>query len=110
METVVGKWRLINMEQWDQDFIDLVEPGYLTFKRGGTGTMIFGAVNLSLDWEQSDDGKIEFTFDGFDEMDEVSGRGSAAVVASQLVGKIAFHQGDRSAFTAEKWTREHSRT
>jgi len=48
MKTPVGKWRLIDMEQWDQDFIDLVEPGYIAFKRGGTGEMVFGAVNEGM--------------------------------------------------------------
>ena len=109
MKSIVGKWRLIDMEQWDQEFIDLVEPGYIAFKQTGTGAMVFGAVNLSLTWEQSRPGKVEFTFEGFDEMDEVSGRGSAKVVRSQLAGKIAFHQGERSGFVAKKWSRRNSR-
>jgi hypothetical protein len=109
MKSIIGKWRLIDMEQWDQEFIDLVEPGYIAFKKSGTGEMVFGAVNLSLAWEETQRGTAEFTFEGFDEMDEVSGRGSAGVLAGQLSGKIAFHQGERSGFVAEEWTRRNSR-
>ena len=72
---VMGKWRLIEMEQWDQEFIDLVEPGFISLQKGGRGEMRFGAVSLELDWEISEAGKAAFTFTGFDEMDETSGKG-----------------------------------
>ena len=106
MTTIVGKWRLLDMEQWDQDFIDLVEPGYISFKKDGTGEMVFGAVNLSLNWERTGNGKAEFTFSGFDEMDEVSGRGTVFVSSCQLGGRINFHQGERSGFVAKKWSKK----
>ena len=28
----MGTWRIIAMEQWDQDYIDLVVPGYFSFR------------------------------------------------------------------------------
>jgi hypothetical protein len=28
----MGTWRIIEMEQWDQDYIDLVVPGYFSFR------------------------------------------------------------------------------
>jgi hypothetical protein len=31
----IGKWRVIGMEQLDQDFVDLVSPGHITFKKDG---------------------------------------------------------------------------
>ena len=34
----IGKWRISEMEQWDQDFIDLVVPGYINFEKGGDGS------------------------------------------------------------------------
>ena len=104
MHDMIGKWRLIEMEQWDQEFIDLDEPGFISFKKRGQGEMRFGAVSLNLDWVSSDDGKAEFSFQGFDEMDEVSGRGWAKIVSGRLTGLIRFHQGDKSGFTAEPWS------
>ena len=46
--------------------------------------------------------RVGFTFAGFDEGDEISGRGWVAVEGKQLAGQIAFHQGDESAFKARK--------
>ena len=86
---VIGKWRLIEMEQWDQDFIDLVEPGFISFQKDGRGEMRFGAVSLELDWEINQAGKAEFTFTGFDEMDETSGKGWAAPAQERLVGRTS---------------------
>jgi hypothetical protein len=39
---VIGKWRLIEMEQWDQEFIDLVEPGFISFQKGGRQGRLVG--------------------------------------------------------------------
>jgi hypothetical protein len=100
---IVGKWRLIEMEQWDREFIDLVEPGFISFQKGGQGEMRFGAVNLELDWEMNEAGKFEFTFTGFDEMTETSGKGSASLTLGGLVGQIKFHQGEKSGFLAKRW-------
>jgi len=32
------------MEMWDQDFVDLIEPGYFQFDEDGLGFFVFGAV------------------------------------------------------------------
>jgi len=32
-----GKWRICEMEQWDQDFIDAEVPGYISFSKDGMG-------------------------------------------------------------------------
>jgi hypothetical protein len=93
------------MEQWDRDFIGLVEPGFISFAKGGRGEIRFGAVSLNLDWETGHDGKAEFSFEGFDELDEVSGRGWAKTIAGRLTGAIRFHQGEKSGFTATPWSR-----
>lgn len=101
--TFVGRWRIVEMEQWDQDFVDLVSPGHITFTRGGRGELHFGAVDATLDWRVDATGnRVDFTFEGFDEGDEVSGRGWARVESGELKGWFAFHQGDESEFTARK--------
>lgn len=102
-QNVTGKWRLVEMEQWDQEFVDLVEPGFIAFQKNGRGEMQFGAVNLDLDWEMGENDRIEFSFEGFDEGDEVMGRGWARLRDGKLLGQIKFHQGDKSGFTAESW-------
>jgi len=47
--------------------------------------------------------KAEFTFTGFDEMDETSGKGWASPAQGRLVGHFKFHQGDKSGFIGERW-------
>jgi hypothetical protein len=46
--------------------------------------------------------RLEFAWDGEDEMDPVSGRGWAIIKDGQLQGRIYFHEGDDSGFTAQK--------
>jgi hypothetical protein len=47
---------------------------------------------------------IEFTWQGFDEGDEVSGRGHASIGNGELHGHLYIHQGDDSAFRAARNT------
>jgi hypothetical protein len=99
----IGRWRIVEMELWDQEFIDLEGPGHITFARGGVGELRFGAVNVTLDWRlAAKENRVDFTFEGFDEGDEVSGRGWAELEGRKLTGRIAFHQGDESGLVAQK--------
>ena len=99
----VGRWPIVEMEQWDQAFIDLVWPGHITFTRDGRGELHFGAVDVTLDWRADATGKrVDFSFEGFDEGDEVSGEAWAELNGVKLTGRIAFHLGDESGFVAEK--------
>jgi len=98
-----GRWRIVEMEQWDREFVDLVSPGHITFNRDGRSELHFGAVDVSLDWRVDAAGnRVDFVFEGFDEGDEVSGTGWAEVNGGKLTGRIAFHSGDESGFVAEK--------
>ncbi len=66
---------------WDSDAIDLVEPGFIEFAGDGTGQFGFIAVRGWLDcrWVERDDRTgVEFTWEGDDEGDQVSGRGWAS--------------------------------
>ena len=97
----IGRWRIVEMELWDQEFIDLESPGHITFARYGRGELHFGAVNATLDWRASTKGnRVEFTFKGFDEGDEVYGSGWAELLGGKLTGRIGFLQGDESGFVA----------
>ena len=68
---------------WGRDAIDLIEPGFIEFAEDGTGKFGFIAVRGWLDCHPVErDGRIgvEFTWDGVDEGDQVSGRGWASLV------------------------------
>ena len=100
--TVLGRWRIVEIEGWDADYIDMLGPGHIQFDRDG-GHIEFGAVQLGLDCWYSPAG-VHFNFQGHDEMTEVSGDGDADLEPDgTLTGEIRFHHGDEMPFTARRW-------
>lgn len=98
-----GKWRITEMEAWEADFLDLVEPAYIAFDKDGRGSFAFGAVTGGLDCACAK-ASVDFTWAGHDEMDEASGDGFAQLEPDgSLTGEIRFHLGDESAFKARRW-------
>jgi len=100
----LGKWRIHSMELWDRDFIDLNGPAAFAVEEDGTGFLEFGAVETDLDCRVESFGgveRLEFSFEGEDEGDPVSGRGWAEVIGPEMNGRIYFHMGEISTFTAK---------
>lgn len=100
-----GRWRIVSMEQWDQEFVDEEEEGYIEFDAKSMGSFHFGYVHGSMDCQQTTrDGvpAVEWTWDGNDEMDPAQGRGWAVVKGDELHGMLYFHGGDDSEFVAKK--------
>ena len=73
---MVGRWRIVGSNVWDCDDLDFENAAFINLERGGRGELAFGVVNASLDLAYSRT-IVFFTFDGFDEGDEVNGSGSA---------------------------------
>ena len=42
--SLIGKWRIIEMELWDKDFLDMMEPAYIAFDGKAGGEFAFGCV------------------------------------------------------------------
>lgn len=100
---LIGKWRIVSADLWDRDYLDLIEPAYITFQGDGHGEFAFGAVNGGLDCEYSHR-IIFFSWLGFDEMDEVYGDGSADLNDNGILEiEIRFHHGDEAQLTARPW-------
>ena len=100
-----GKWRIIEMEMWDQDFIDLETEGHFTFDKDELGSFQFGAVQGQIDYRIEDIGgseRLEFSWEGNDENDLASGRGWVIIEGDEINGKIYFHMGDSSWFKAKR--------
>jgi hypothetical protein len=99
-----GSWRIVWMSAWDQDYVDMDVLGHITFGAGRTGSFQFGLVQGRMDCrlEGPSAQRIEFTWHGFDEGDEISGRGHADIVAGELQGHLYIHLGDDSALRAVK--------
>ena len=106
--SITGRWRITEMDNWDQETIDLVQPGFIEFGEDGLGGLSFIVVTGELDCRNADrDGRpgVEFSWQGSDEGDEASGRGWAALNADgTLEGHVYFHLGDDSAFRAERFS------
>ena len=66
---------------------------------------VLGYAQGQIDYRPSiREGKpcVEFTWDGFDEMDPESGCGWAVLEGDSLIGVLAFDDDDESGFTAER--------
>ncbi len=89
------------MDGYDEDFVDMEEPGHFTFKGKGIGSFQFGSMQGEMDC-RIDASRVEFTWSGFCEGDEVSGRGFAEIVSGELCGRLYVHLGDDYNFRAIK--------
>jgi len=52
---VVGRWRIVQADLWDQDHLDLCGPATLVVKASGHGEIAFGAMQASLDIDYGSD-------------------------------------------------------
>lgn len=108
--SLVGRWRIVSMGQWDRDAIDLVAPGFIEFDADDTGEFGFIAVRGSMDCRTVQRGGrecVEFSWQGDDEGDDVSGRGWAMPADDgTLDGHLFFHLGDDSSFHAEPFDQQ----
>lgn len=102
-KTLRGKWRIIEMDLWDAEAIELLGPAFIEFN-GRTGSFRFIAVECSMDVRSPAERTkhdAEFSFEGFDDCDTTSGRGWASLAEDgSLTGRIYFHMGDDSGFRA----------
>ena len=100
--SVVGRWRIANMELWDQDAVDLVAPGFIEFEAGSMGSFGFsrspGQLGLATGSSRRAPG-TRVLLKGFEENDPNSGRGWATLEDDGcLRGHLHFHLGDDSGF------------
>lgn len=101
---LIGQWRIVEADLWDRGYLDLVEPATMTIRADGHGEMAFGAMQASLDLEYSPS-MVFFTWAGFDEMDEVSGSGSAELLDDGTIEiEFAYHLGDEAILKAKRPT------
>ena len=97
---LVGRWRILEADLWDRDYLDLCGPASLVVRANGDGEIVFGAMQASLDIDYGPD-EIGFTWAGFDEMTEVSGAGSAELQDDgSLLIEFDYHLGDESVLKA----------
>jgi hypothetical protein len=101
---VVGRWRIVEMDLWDRDSIDFVGPAFIEITADGRGSFRFIAVEGFFDARRvvlNGHPGVEFSWDGNDDGDHVSGCGWARLeVDGSLRGHLFIHPGDDSGFLA----------
>ena len=97
---LIGRWRIVEADLWDRDYLDLVEPAYLKIDKDGHGEFAFGVVNAAVVLEYSRT-IIFFRWNGFDEGDEVFGGGSAELQDDGTIEiELSFDNGDDATLKA----------
>jgi hypothetical protein len=102
---LLGKWRIIEADTWDCDYLDLVQLAYIVFGKNGRGEFAFGAIEAASELEYAPR-IVFFNWTGVDEGDEVSGSGSAELTEDDdtiLVIELSFHNGDDAVLKARRF-------
>lgn len=100
--SIRGKWRIVKMPDYQDDYPDMVEPAYIMFGEAG-GEFAFGCVSGAIHGVVTGNA-YDFTWSGSDEMDDVCGDGWVALQDDgSLEGEICFHNGDDAEFIARRW-------
>ena len=100
---VMGKWRIFQSDDYETSDLDLVEPAFIQFNADGTGEFKYICVNGAMNCGYSPRG-AEFDWQGFDEMDEVSGSGDVDLGQDGILTiTISRFMGDEDNFKARPW-------
>ena len=88
---LLGKWRIVEANIWDTDYLDLVQ-----------GEFAFGAMDATMELEYAPR-TVFFRWSGFDEGDEMSGSGSADLADDgSLEIDLSFDNGDDAVLKARR--------
>jgi len=99
---LIGRWRIVEADLGERDYLDLVEPAHMTFAKNGRGEFAFGGVNATMELGY---GRriVFFNWTGFDEGDEISGSGSAELEDDGAIEiELSFHNGDDAILKARR--------
>ena len=104
---LIGRWRIVETDLWDRGYLDLCGSAMVTIGADNNGEIVFGALQAGLDLSYSP-AMVFFTWQGCDEMDEVTGDGHAELLDDGSIEiTFAYHNGDEATLKA---TRETSST
>jgi hypothetical protein len=99
---LLGKWRIIEADIWDRDYLDLVQPACIEFGKNGRGEFSFGAMEATMELEYAPR-IVFFNWTGFDEGDEMSGSGSADLGDDDTLEiELSFFNGDDAVLKARR--------
>lgn len=102
-----GRWRIVSMSAWEDDYLDEEVQAFIEFDEKGGGSFQFGYVQGQIDYRTTNrDGKpaVEFSWEGGDGADgtPLTGRGWSILDGDGLNGMFCIHEGDDSEFVAKR--------
>ena len=100
-----GTWMIQSSPDFDASYLHLERPAFVSLRREGdriAGEYQVGLQSDTLDGRERPDGSVLFSFDGIDEMDDVSGTGTATLQGDRLTLTLMYHQGDDYTFEATR--------
>jgi hypothetical protein len=103
--SVTGTWAIHSSPDFDDSYLHMEQPAYVTLRQEGDrigGDFHVGLQSGTIDGRERADGSVVFSFEGMDEMDAVSGAGTATVEKDNLTFTLMYHQGDDYTFEATR--------
>jgi hypothetical protein len=99
---LLGRWRIVEADLWDRDYLDLVEPAYLDIARNGRAEFAFGAITAGGEVEYSPK-TVFFRWNSSDEGTEISGEASAELNDNgDIEIELSFDDGDDANLIARR--------
>lgn len=99
---LIGCWRIVEADLWDRGYLNLAGPATITIGADNNGEIAFSALQAGLDLSYSPS-MVFFTWAGCDEMDEVTGDGSAELLDDGSIEiTFAYHNGDEAILKAKR--------
>lgn len=99
---LIGRWRIVEADIWDRGSLNLGGPATITIGADNQGEIAFGALQAGLDLGYGPS-TVFLTWVGFDEMDEVTGDGSAELLDDGSIEiTFAYHNGDEAILKAKR--------
>jgi hypothetical protein len=99
---LIGRWRIVDADLWDRDYLDLDGPAIITIGADNNGEIAFGALQAGLDLSYGPS-MVFFRWNGSDEMDQVTGDGSAELLDDGSIEiTFAYHNGDEAILKAKR--------
>lgn len=99
---LIGRWRIVESDQWDRDYLDLADPAYIQIGDDGQVEFAFGVVTASGELEYSRT-IVFFRWAGSDEGDEISGDGSVELQDDGTAEiMLSFNNGDDAVLIAHR--------
>ncbi len=105
MPGFTGTWDVVHSPDFGDDYLRMEGSPYVRLSQEGrrvTGEYHLGLQQGDIYGRLEGETRMLFSFEGTDEMDEVSGAGRATVEGDRMVFELLYHQGDDYAFECKR--------